>query len=333
MPFLQNGVNISTRTAGTEPPHDGRAEQVYTGLKINGQPWATGVSTPLLVTIDGTFITLGNYFVSGKSIQFPLLNCRPHAKYINWVTELAGTYYIHRYSADNSIRVTSATTHDGSGTVVTTGRVIILDFCGGGAGGGGSTTSYGAGGGGGGGSAVCCVKLPENGYATLIVGAGGAGGAKSAAGSNGALSRLTCGNFTCTANGGTKGVVGALITSTAAGGSVTKSGSDGVAVTATGGSGATKNSVGGSVSLSFQFTPEDGTKTLSQSGGGAGAIAGRGGGGGSSAFGQGGYNNYQDNGGSGQGSGAGGAGGGIVSGTAFTGGNGIAGCARIWGYN
>jgi hypothetical protein len=238
----------------------------------------------------------------------------------------AGTYYINRFT-DGSVWI-SSTANSRTGTQIswpTAGTtlprgvryVMVRIVGGGGRGSDGALLPIRVGGGGGGGAtAVCCVRLPENGYATVVVGG------------QSTTSRVTCGTFTCSANGGSS-----TATNDGAGGGSVSGGAqtaDGILIaSASGGSGG--NYYGGGSASSISFTdhaPEGGTVAWSQSGGGSGT--GRGGGGGSSTIGQGGTTvngSLSTNGSQGIGPGAGGSGGNYSSGTGAAG---LPGALTVW---
>ena len=118
------------------------------------------------------------------------------------------------------------------------------------------------------------IKLPENGYATLVVGGAGAGSnATMGDGFPGGDSKITCGSFSFTAGGGKPGTYG---TFGGAGGTVSTSGdnADGRIIVQGNGNAGSQGSPGIGVSKSYtDWAPEGGTSNWVSAAGGAGATS------------------------------------------------------------
>ncbi len=282
---------------------------------------------------SGETVTTG-FNVGGAQIKLCKTGHRPRTHTQLYHQPAAGTYYIHRDPL-YGVRVSTSAT-PGTGTQIAKGpndtpttdyayargaRYLMIRLVGGGGRGGNANGSYSGRGGSGAATRVCCIRLPENGYATVVVG-----------GQN-AASSVTCGTFFCTANPGQDGGNGQS-SDDIAGGTVpaVTSTADGIVIaSAAGGHGGGRTRSSGGSSISFtDYAPEGGTIAWSQSG--ASSSTGYGGAGGSSTLGRGGENNggLGSDGDAGGGPGAGGAGGRYLWFAGGNGGAGIAGAFTIW---
>ena len=187
---------------------------------------------------SGETVTTG-FYVNGSQVKLCKPGCRPRtqkygAGYL-WQSGSAGTAYINRFSDGEVWVASSPNTRSGAQISYRLNqaanlprgiRYLIVQVVGGGGGGsyrGLAATTRGAGGS----SAigVCMIKLPENGYATIVVGGAGAGSnASMGDGFAGGDSKITCGNFYFTAGGGKPGTYGVLGGTGGTGGTVTTSG-------------------------------------------------------------------------------------------------------------
>jgi len=352
MPYGFNGTDLLQQiewVPGNQKTHHKIASS---GYKINGQTLAAAGKAPVtaLDVINSSYIYKGERFQAGAEgtsygvnciwgyglngardathfTFFQKVGCRPRMEMQLYHQTSAGTYYINRF-LDGEVWV-STSQNSRSGTKISNSIAsmtyprgllyIMLRIVGGGGRGGNGTLPWNVGAGGGGGAtAVCCIRLPVNSYAAVVVG-----------GQNSASS-ISCGSFSCTANGGGNGGSGS--SSGGGGGSVSGSAqnADGILLaSASGGSGGGYYDGGGSSGISFtDYAPEGGTVAWSQSGGGSGS--GTGGGGGASTIGQGGKTangSLSTNGSQGNGPGAGGSGGNYSSGTGAAG---LPGALTIW---
>jgi hypothetical protein len=305
------------------------------GYTLNGQALQAAGRAP--VTATGGYIYSGETFTpmglkrgtAQMVLQKP--GCRPRFYSQQISCDIAGsssgvlTRYINRFT-DGEVWVSNAA-NSRTGTQVswpTAGaalprgvRYVMVLLIGGGGGGGGAGGSlqHSASGGGGGACAACCVRLPENGYATITVGAGGVGGSDYGSGSSGGTTRIACGGFWCNAYGGDGGQTGANSANTAYGGGVAFSGNnaDGnMFMSVAGGNGPGKNKAGDGIGQPItDYAPEGGTLYYSSEGGAGGGSSGGGGGGASAYYGNGGTGGNGAAGGNGQGYGGGGGGGGV----------------------
>jgi len=300
------------------------------GLKLNGQTLTQADRAPVDTTsgflYSGETFTPTGLKLKGTQVVLQKPGCWPsvHGAQLYHQTSV-GTYYINRFT-DGEVWVSTAA-NSRSGTIICNSlagtasprgiRYLMLRIVGGGGkGANGALIPVQVGGGGGGGAtAYCCVKLPVNGYATVVVG-----------GEN-AFSKITCGTFSCTAGAGQT-----LDDRGGAGGSVYggDSTADGILfASASGGAGGDKYKGGGSSFVSVvDHGPAGAAFAYGQPGGDSGS--GTGGGGGASALGQGGKTangSLNTNGSMGNGPGAGGSGGNYSSGK---GGGGQPGTLTIW---
>jgi len=247
---------------------------------------------------SGETVTTG-FHVGGTQIKLCKPGCRP--RYYNsqksWseaaTSSSSLTRYINRFTDGEVWISSSASSRSGTqiswptaGTTLPRGvRYVMAMLCGGGGGGGGAGGSLQNSGSGGGGGAVlsCCIRLPENGYATITIGGWGAGGTNYSAGSAGGFSRISVGNFWAQAGGGAGGQTGTSSTNTAAGGSVSYTGwnADGYMFAyINGGSGPGKNNAGNGISYTVaEYAPETIALVNSAYGGASGGSSGGGGGG------------------------------------------------------
>jgi hypothetical protein len=277
MGYFWRGVNLLTlgEWGGTA------TKQNLGGYKIGGTA-VQFVTTTNGYLYDGTFTPTG-YKKAGAQIVLQTPGCRPRST-VRWQSGGAGTAYIHRYG-NGAVYVTGTTTHtENTGDTRLSWptdsanfprglRYMIVQLCGGGGGGGaaGLLVTYNNQGGQGAAGAVC-IRLPEDGYATLTVGtAGSAGSGIGDAGDSGGASRVVCGGFTATAGAGGGGKGGQNSTGSGGSWSVTANNADGVTLASSNGSGGTTSAK--TVSYT-DYAPEGGTVTTR--GGGAGGDKGRG---------------------------------------------------------
>lgn len=232
-------------------------------------------------------VTTG-FYVGGTQIKLCKPGCRPRTQkdlgsYL-WQSGSAGTAYINRFT-DGEVWVSgSPNTRSGSQvsyrldqvTNLPRGiRYMIVQVVGGG--GGGSYRGIAASTRGAGGSSaigVCMIKLPENGYATLVVGGAGAGSSSTMGNGNpGGDSKITCGSFSFTAGGGKAGIYEVLGGSGGAGGTVSTSGDngDGRVIVSLNGNAGTRDDPGAYVTASYtDWAPEGGTRSFVSAMGGNG---------------------------------------------------------------
>jgi len=291
------------------------------------------------------------FYVGGTQIKLCKPGCRPryHGCQKLWssaaITSYSDTRYINRFS-DGTVWI-SATANSRSGTQIswpTTGTTlprgvryvtVLLVGAGGGGGGAGGSLQHSASGGGGGACIVCCIRLPENGYATLTIGGWGNGGTNYGAGSGGGYSRVSVGSFWAQAGGGAGGQTGTSSTNTAAGGSVTYTGwnADGYMFNYVDGSSAPgKNNAGNEAYFTIsEYAPASESVSLFyySSGGASGGNSGGGGGGASAYYGEGGAGGNGAVGGNGKGYGGGGGGGGVALLQQHAGGRGAPGYVEV----
>jgi hypothetical protein len=239
---------------------------------------------------SGETLTTG-FYVGGTQIKLCKPGCRPRTQRVNgsyaWQSGSAGTAYINRFT-DGEVWVSgSPNTRSGAQLSYKLNQVsnlprgvryLIVQVVGGG--GGGSYRGLGASTSGCGGSSaigVCMIKLPENGYATLVVGGAGAGSnATMGDGFAGGDSKITCGSFYFTAGGGKPGTYGAFGGGGGAGGSVSTSGdnADGRVIVSHAGNAGSQGSPGMSYTVSYiDPAPEGGTSSFISAAGGAGASS------------------------------------------------------------
>ena len=299
---------------------------------------------------SGETVTTG-FYVGGTQIKLCKPGTRPrfHGCQKLWSQAASSTSsltrYINRFS-DGAVWI-SSTANSRSGTQIswpTAGddlprgvRYVTVLLVGGGGGGGGAGGSlqHSASGGGGGASIVCCIRLPENGYATLTIGGWGAGGTGYGAGSGGGYSRVAVGSFWAQAGAGAGGETSTNSTNTAAGGSVSYTGwnADGYMFDyVNGGSAPGKNNAGNDSYFSiteYAPAPENVALFYYSSGGAGGGSSGGGGGGASAYYGQGGAGGNGAPGSNGQGYGGGGGGGGVGFLTQHAGGRGAPGYVEV----
>ena len=236
---------------------------------------------------SGETVTTG-FYVNGAQIKLCKPGCRPRTQKVNgnyaWHSGSAGTAYINRFS-DGEVWI-SGSPNSRSGSQVSYKlnqtanlprgiKYLIVEVVGGG--GGGSYRGLGATTRGAGGSSaigVCMIKLPDNGYATLVVGGAGAGsGSTMGDGFPGGDSKITCGNFHFTAGGGKPGTYGVFGGSGGAGGTVSTSGDngDGRIITSLNGNAGTRDDPGASARVSYtDWAPEGGLFAFISAMGGAG---------------------------------------------------------------
>ena len=319
-----------------------------------GNPTLALVSRAPVTTTSGyiysgeTFTPTG-YKLAGAQIVLQKPGCRPrfYSSQKSWSEAASSsgslTRYINRFT-DGAVWISTAA-NSRTGTQIswpTTGVVLprgvryvmaLLIGGGGGGGGAGGSLQHSGSGGGGGACLACCIRLPENGYATLTIGGWGDAGTNYNAGSAGGYSRVSVGAFWAQAGGGAGGQTGTSSTNTAAGGSVTYTGwnADGyMFANVNGGSGPGKNNAGNGASFSISdYAPESGGLAYSSSGGAGGGSSGGGGGGASAYYGNGGAGGNGAVGGNGQGYGGGGGGGGVGFLTQHNGGRGAPGYVEI----
>ena len=236
---------------------------------------------------SGETVTTG-FYVNGTQIKLCKPGCRPRTQKVGgnylWHSGAAGTAYINRFT-DGEVWI-SGTPNSRSGSQVSYKlnqaanlprgiRYLIVQVVGGG--GGGSYRGLGATTRGAGGSSaigVCMIKLPENGYATLVVGGAGAGSnATMGDGFAGGDSKITCGSFSFTAGGGKPGTYGVLGGSGGAGGTISTSGDngDGRIIISSNGNGGSRDDPGASARVSYtDWAPEGGLCAFISAMGGAG---------------------------------------------------------------
>ena len=333
MPFTKSGSSI---LEGIE--RGGSADKLNLGeYKIAGAEITDAVKATSGYLYSGETITPTNYKKSATQIAFQRAGCRPIKGTAIWDSNGGtGTVYIHRYT-DGAVFVSSTTARDRSGTALGNRRYLLAEICGGGgAGGGGSSSSEGGAGGGGWAYVMSCIRLPDDGYATLTIGGAGSGNNGTTSSGNagdGAASKIVCGGYTATAGGGLGGYNGNLNVASgnrgkARGGgsaSVSGEGADGKCVYQLGGGNGgdyKQNGTGLSGSVPA-YAPENSATAYNQ---GGGATNTNGGGGGASVLAGGG----NGNGGVGNYPGGGGGGGREKVLDAGSGASGAAGCARLY---
>ena len=254
----------------------------YSVLLDNGGYFGNmrGCNRALIAPTSGYFysgetVTTG-FYVDGTQIKLCKAGCRPRTQKVNgsylWHSGTAGTAYINRFT-DGEVWVSgSPNTRNGSQLSYKLNqtanlprgiRYLIIQLVGGG--GGGSYRGLGATTRGAGGSSaigVCMIKLPENSYATLVVGGAGAGSnATMGDGFAGGDSSIYCGSFYFTAGGGKPGTYGVFGGSGGAGGTVSTSGdnADGRVIISSNGNGGTRDDPGTSARVSYtDWAPEGG---------------------------------------------------------------------------
>ena len=318
-------------------------KQNLAGYKIAGAAIADAVTTTTGYLYSGETITPTHYKKSAAQIVFQKKGCRPLKGAAVWDSNgSAGTFYIHRY-ADGEAFVSATTAHDRGGTPLGNRRYLLVELCGGGgAGGGGSSSTEPGAGGGGSGYSWCCIRLPDDGYATLTIGGAGSGNnGSTSSGStssgyagDGGASSIQCGTFSATAGGGLGGYNGNLNAPSGSrgkargGGSVSHNdgnGLDGVVIReVAGGNGGDGHNAGASLSGSIPpGAPENAAMAYSTSGGATDTKAG---GGGASVL----ANGGRGNGVAGSYPGGGGGGGREKVLDAGSGSSGAAGCGRLF---
>ena len=269
---------------------------------------------------------------NGAQLVFPRPGCRPRfsGQQSAWThtnnTNAHVTRFINRFS-DGAVWIsTAANQRTGTqiswpiaGTTLPRGvRYVMILLIGGGGGGGGAGGSlqHSGAGGGGGACVACCVRLPENGNATLTIGGMADGGTNYNEGREGQHSGVSCGAFWCTAQGGGAGRTASNSSNTSRGGTMMSSGNnaDGhVFASGNGGTAPGKNNPGNGASFTItDYAPEGGSLIHSSNGGASGGSSGGGGGGASAYFGAGGNGGNGAPGSPGQGYGGGGGGGGVA---------------------
>jgi len=292
MPILHgadNLLNLCEHGASTDP----RNKHVISGggiLNTAGSTLTTaGFMIPTVTTgyfYSGETIST-NYFANGARVVVPKAGCRPRTQKVNgnyaWHSGSAGTAYINRFS-DGEVWVAGSPnsrsgaqlSHKTVGTARPRGiKYLFVQVVVGG--GGGSYRGLGAGTRGAGGSSaigVCMIKLPDNGYATLVVGGAGAGsGGMMGDGFDGGNSSITCGSFYFIAGGGKAGKYAVLGGSGGAAGTVSTSGdnNDGRIITSLNGNAGTRDDPGASARVSYtDWAPEGGLFAFISAMGGAG---------------------------------------------------------------
>jgi hypothetical protein len=231
-----------------------------------------------------------NLYANGARVVVPCAGCRPRTRSNGsyaWQSGSAGTAYINRFS-DGEVWV-SGTANSRSGSQLSYKlaqtsslprgvRYLIVQVVGGG--GGGSYRGLGGGTSGCGGSSaigICMIKLPENGYATLVVGSAGAGSSATMGdGFAGGDSKITCGSFYLTAGGGQPGKYGAFGGSGGAAGTISTSGdnADGRVIISHAGNAGSAGAIGGSYSVAYtDWAPEGGTFSFVSAAGGPGGTS------------------------------------------------------------
>ena len=323
------------------------------GLKLNGKTLTQAGRAPVTTTsgyiYSGETFTPSGLKLKGTQVVLQKAGCRPHfhgcQKQWSQAASSASslTRYINRFT-DGAVWISSSA-NSRSGTQIswpTAGTTlprsvryvtVLLVGAGGGGGGAGGSLQHSASGGGGGACIACCIRLPENGYATLTIGGWGAGGTNYGAGSSGGYTRVSVGNFWAQAGGGAGGETGSNSSNTAAGGSVSYTGwnADGYMFNyVDGGSAPGKNKAGNGASFDItEYAPEMLSLLYYSDGGGSGGSSGGGGGGASAYYGYGGAGGNGAVGGEGQGYGGGGGGGGIGFTTKHAGGRGAPGYVEV----
>jgi hypothetical protein len=232
-------------------------------------------------------VTTG-FYVGGTQVKLCKPGCRPRTQKVNgsyiWHSGSAGTAYINRFTDGEVWVAGSPNVRSGAqlsyklnqtASLPRGIRYLIVQVVGGG--GGGSYRGLGAGTRGAGGSSaigVCMIKLPENSYATLVVGGAGAGSnATMGDGFAGGDSKITCESFSFTAGGGKPGTYGVFGGSGGAGGTVSTSGdnADGRVIVSHAGNGGSVDTPGASYSVSYtDWAPEGGTGAFISAAGGYG---------------------------------------------------------------
>lgn len=256
-----------------------------TGLTLTQAGYAIPTVTSGYFYSNETIST--NYYANGARVVVPKAGCRPRTQKINgnyiWHSGTAGTAYINRFS-DGEVWV-AGSPNSRSGTQIsfkTSGiirprgiRYLIVEVVGGG--GGGSYRGASAGSRGAGGSSaigVCMIKLPESGYATLVVGGAGAGsGGAMSDGYPGGDSKITCGSFYLTAGGGKPGTYSAFGGTGGAGGTISTSGDNvnGRVIVHHAGNSGSKDAPGAYYTVSYtDWAPEGGSFSFRSAAGGAG---------------------------------------------------------------
>ena len=309
-------------------PGDARAKHAFNAAmcyKGNRLP----ISTTAGYLYSGETVSPPVFKPDGARVVFTKAGCRPRVLGAQLYHQtVAGTYYINRFT-DGEVWV-NTTANSRNGTKISNSaasltnprdlRYLMIRLVGGGGSGGAANAIYSGRGGSGAATRVCCIKLPENGYATVYVAP------------QTTASSVTCGTFTCTANGGQNGGNN-QDTGDIAGGTApaVASTADGIVIaSAAGGVGGGRARGGGGSSISFtDYAPEGGNVAWSQSGISSGA--GYGGSGGSSTLGAGGKSGggLGANGSTGTGPGAGGSGG-RYGGSGGAGAVGLPGALTIW---
>ena len=237
---------------------------------------------------SGETMTTG-FYVGGTQIKLCKPGCRPRTQKYGtgylWHSGATGTAYINRFT-DGAVWVSTAmNSRSGTqiswptaGTTLPRGiRYLIVEVVGGG--GGGSYRGLGATTRGAGGSSaigVCMIKLPENGYATIVVGGAGAGsGATMGNGNPGGDSAILCGNYYLTAGGGKAGIYGVFGGTGGAAGTITTSGdnADGRVIISSNGNAGSRDAPGDSARVSYtDWAPEGGLWSWISAAGGAGGV-------------------------------------------------------------
>ena len=275
------------------PNTDPRHKHVISGGGILNSAGSTLTTAGFMIpTVTSGYFYSGetistNYFANGVRVVVPKAGCRPRTQKVNgsyiWHSGTAGTAYINRF-IDGEVWVAGSPysrsgaqiSHRTTGTTRPRGiRYLFVQVVGGG--GGGSYRGLGAGTRGAGGSSaigVCMIKLPLEGYATLVVGGTGAGsGGLMGDGNPGGDSKITCGNFHLTAGGGKAGKYAVLGGSGGAAGTIATSGDngDGRIIISSDGNAGSRDAPGYSAGVGYtDWAPEGGTSNWVSAMGGYG---------------------------------------------------------------
>ena len=285
MSYLYNGTDIFQlcEWGGSATKH----AIANSGYKLYGQTFEQFGQAPVTTTTgflySGETFTPTGFKLAGTQVVLQNAGCRPRflgTQLYHQTSE--GTRYIHRYS-DGEVYVSGTTARDKSGTKISNSldsmvyprgvRYCMVRLVGKGGEGGKGTSipAKPASGGGGGATVVCCIRLPENDYARVIIE------------NSNVNTHLICGTFSVTAGNGRSGGNG---DNPGAGGTVSGGAqtADGILIASvSGGAGGGAYAGGGGSGISFtDYAPEGGTVAWSQSGGGSGS--GKAGGGGASSI-------------------------------------------------
>jgi hypothetical protein len=294
MPLQWHGTNILTLAEWHTSARNTNMHQIGNKILLSGEPLASRNYKPSANASGYLYSTemrtITGLWLGGTQVVLQKPGCRPRSitkQYSATSTSSTDlTYYIHRYP-DGNVYVTGSSAHDGSASSNQVGyalasatfprgvRYVIVQLVGGGGGGyrspiSGTNKGFG---GGSGAAAVCCIRLPEDGYATIVAGGWGAGAAVLAAnGLSGNSSSVACGSFTCAAGGGA-----GTSFDPGFGGTVTSSGNnaDGYLIASVAGNNGSGVTGGAAASLAYtDYCPEGGSCTLPScgEGGGGGSL-------------------------------------------------------------